>query len=189
MARRSRTSPEPQSAASRERRRSHALLLLALWALTLLAYSNSFRGGLIYDSSRAILRDPRIREVTSANSQLILTQFYWYNSPNGLYRPLTTFSYLFNYAILGDGTRPAGYHWLNFGIHAVNVSLVFVLALLLLEGAGPAFAVAAIWSLHPILTESVTNVAGRADLLAACGVLAGLLCYARSNAASGRRRT
>jgi tetratricopeptide (TPR) repeat protein len=189
VARRSSPIRAPQTTANTgQRHPRHALWLLALWALTLLAYSNSFRGGLIFDSSRAIIRDPRIREATSANTQSILTQYYWYNSPNGLYRPLTTFSYLFNYAVLGDGTRPAGYHWLNFGIHAVNVSLVYLLALLLLEGAGPAFAVAAIWSLHPILTESVTNVVGRADLLAAFGVLAGLLCYVRSNAASGRRR-
>jgi hypothetical protein len=46
--------------------------------------------------------------------------------------------------------------------------------------AWPSFAMAALWALHPILTESVTNVAGRADLLAAFGVLAGLLCYLRS---------
>ena len=36
-----------------------------------------------------------------------------------------------------------------------------------------------------MLTESVTNIVGRADLLAAFGVLAGLLCYAR--AVRGRR--
>lgn len=167
----------------------HALLVLALWAITLLAYSNSFGGALVFDSGQAVLKDPRIRELSSANTHLILTQFYWYNTPNGsLYRPLTTFSYLFNYAILGNGPRPAGYHWVNFAIHAVNVSLVFLLALVLLEGAAPAFAVAALWSLHPILTESVANIVGRADLLAAFGVLAGLLCYLRAAASSGSRR-
>ena len=36
---------------------------------------------------------------------------------------------------------------------------------------------AALWSVHPVLTESVTNVVGRADLLAGFGVLAGLLCH------------
>jgi len=37
------------------------------------------------------------------------------------------------------------------------------------------------------LTESVTNIVGRADLPAAFGVLAGLLCYARGVSARGRR--
>jgi tetratricopeptide (TPR) repeat protein len=41
---------------------------------------------------------------------------------------------------------------------------------------------------HPLLTESVTNIVGRADLLAAFGVLAGLLCYVKSATAPGRRK-
>jgi tetratricopeptide (TPR) repeat protein len=45
---------------------------------------------------------------------------------------------------------------------------------------------AALWAVHPVLTESVTNIVGRADLLAAFGVLAGLLCYAGSVATGGR---
>ena len=49
-------------------------------------------------------------------------------------------------------------------------------------------ALAAIWGLHPLLTESVTNIVGRADLLAAFGVLAGLLCYVRGASAAGWRK-
>ena len=52
----------------------------------------------------------------------------------------------------------------------------------------PAFALAALWGVHPLLTESVTNIVGRADLLAAFGVLAGLLCYVKSATAAGRRK-
>jgi tetratricopeptide (TPR) repeat protein len=60
--------------------------------------------------------------------------------------------------------------------------------LLLFQEMGPAWALAAVWALHPILTESVTNIVGRADLLAGFGVLAGLLCHAKNAAASGRRK-
>jgi hypothetical protein len=49
-------------------------------------------------------------------------------------------------------------------------------------------ALAALWGVHPLLTESVTNIVGRADLLAAFGVLAGLLCYVKSASATGRRK-
>src|SRR5581483_10327328 len=45
-----------------------------------------------------------------------------------------------------------------------------------------------LWSLHPVLTESVTNLVGRADLLAAFGVLAGLLCYVQATRSTGRRQ-
>jgi len=70
----------------------------------------------------------------------------------------------------------------------VNILLVYWLGLLLFQERGPAWALAAVWALHPILTESVTNIVGRADLLAGFGVLAGLLCHAKSAAASGRRK-
>ena len=167
----------------------HALAILGFWAFALLAYSNSFRAGFVFDNERAILRDSRVQAATAENARLILTQDYSYqNSSSGLYRPLTTFSYLLNYAILGGGAHPAGYHWVNFVLHAVNILLVYWLGLLLFQEMGPAWALAAVWALHPILTESVTNIVGRADLLAGFGVLAGLLCHAKNAAASGRRK-
>jgi len=167
----------------------HALAILGLWAFALLAYSDSFRAGLSLDNAWVIQEDSRIQAATSENVRLILTQDYSYkNSSSGLYRPLTTFSYLLNYTILGGGANPAGYHWFNFALHAVNILLVYWLGLLLFQEMGPAWALAAVWALHPILTESVTNIVGRADLLAGFGVLAGLLCHAKSAAASGRRK-
>jgi tetratricopeptide (TPR) repeat protein len=169
--------------------RRHALAILGLWAFALLAYSNSFRAGLALDNAWVIQEDFRIQAATSENARLILTQDYSYkNSSSGLYRPLTTFSYLVNYTILGGGSRPAGYHWVNFALHAVNILLVYWLGLLLFREMGPAWALAAVWALHPILTESVTNIVGRADLLAGFGVLASLLCHVKSAAASGRRK-
>ena len=167
----------------------HGWRLLALWVLVFAAYSNSFTAGLLFDSNPVIEQDPRIREVTPQNIQSILTGPYWYvNATAGLYRPVTTFSYLINYAALGNGARPAGYHWVNFALHAINTALVYSLGILIFEQPSLALALAALWGLHPVLTESVTNIVGRADLLAAFGVLAGLLCYARAASVAGWRK-
>ncbi len=153
----------------------------ALVALALLAYSNSFGLGLALDSNLLIQQDRRIREATAGNLGLILTTHYWWPAPaDRLYRPVTTASFLLNYAILGNGPRPAGYHVLNFLLHAASILLVFELALLLFGRAGPAFFAAALWGVHPAGTESVTNAAGRADLLATVFLLAALLWYART---------
>ena len=169
--------------------RRHGWRMLALWALVLAAYSNSFQAGLVFDSAMAITRDARIQAVTARNLGLILSEEYWHGSTtSGLYRPLTTFSYLVNYAVFGNGARPAGYHGVNLALHEVNVSLVYLLGILVFEAAAPALALAALWGVHPLLTESVTNIVGRADLLAAFGVLAGLLCYVKSATAPGRRK-
>jgi protein O-mannosyl-transferase len=169
--------------------RRHVWQLLAIWGLILIAYSNSAQSGLVFDNSSIIGRDPRIRQATSQNIGEIVAGGYRYTNPaDGLYRPLTTFTYLLNYAVFDNGTRPSGYHWVNLAIHAVNVSLVYALAIVILGETAPAWALAAIWGLHPLLTESVTNIVGRADLLAALGVLAGLLCHVMGASATGRRK-
>lgn len=170
------------------------LPVVALWLCALGAYSNSFRTGLPFDNAWVIQQDSRIHAATPENLRLIFTEDYSYQeSSSGLYRPLTTLSYLVNYAILGNGANPAAYHWVNFALHAINMTLVYWLGLLLfggLAGGRPAaFALAALWGLHPLLTESVTNIVGRADLLAGFGILAGLLCHIRSTDSSGRSRT
>ncbi|MGA3017199.1 MAG: tetratricopeptide repeat protein [Bryobacteraceae bacterium] len=173
--------------------RRHAWRLLAIWGLVFVAYSNSFQAALVFDNASVIGEDPRIREATPQNIVSILTGRYWYGNSEravnaGLYRPVTTFSYLLNYAVLGNGPRPSGYHAVNFVLHELNVALVYTLGVLIFAETAPALALAAIWGLHPLLTESVTNIVGRADLLAAFGVLAGLLCHARGASAAGRRR-
>lgn len=179
--------PAPQARGSWHWRK--ALPFAALWALTLVAYSNSFQSGLVYDNAAIVGKDPRLHALSAENLRLILTGEYWYpRAGNGLYRPFTTFTYLVNYSVLGNGADPAGYHLINYAIHSVNASLVFLLGLFLFGEIAPAFAMAAIWAVHPVLTESVTNIVGRADLLGAFGVLAALLCYARSREEMGRRR-
>ncbi len=167
----------------------HLWKLALLWALVLAAYSNSFDAGFVYDNESAILADARVHEATLQSAHRIFTEGYWVDQPTtDLYRPLTTLTYLVNYAILGNGTNPAGYHWVNLILHAANVSLVYALGILVFGEPWLAVALAAIWGLHPLLTEGVTNIVGRADLLAALGVLAGLLCHVWATAGDGWRK-
>ena len=211
----------------------------ALALLTFLAFANSFSAGFVLDNKVHLLQDPRIRELTIENIRLIFQHTYWWpTGETGLYRPFTTLSYLFNYAVLGNTQEPAGYHWVNFFLHLGNVFLVYALARRLLrpdeagsdsdlsglrpdasgrndsrestakpqpqsfalrnpEGSNPngnnpaggtAFFIAAIWAVHPVLTESVTNMIGRSDLLAAMAVLSGFLMYLQAAESAGRRR-
>jgi tetratricopeptide (TPR) repeat protein len=179
-------SPGPRSLALRLRQ---WMVVLALCAVTLLAYSNSFSAGFTFDNKGLLLQDPRIREATARNLGLIFQKTYWWPyGESGLYRPITTLSYLFNYSTLGNGEQPAGYHWINFLLHAGNVLLVYALALRLMRKLWPAIFVAAVWAVHPVLTESVTNMVGRADLLAAMALLSGFWMYLKSAETQGGRR-
>ncbi len=165
----------------------------ALWVATLLAYSNCFSSGFVLDNRTLLLNDPRIQTASAENVALIAQHTYWWpNGESGLYRPLTTLSYLLNYSVLGNGGAPAGYHWVNVVLQAVNAALVLGLMRQLLRGRphgeATAFFSALVWAVHPLLTESVTNMVGRADLLAGCAVLGGFLLYLRSRETAGWRR-
>jgi hypothetical protein len=165
------------------------LVATALCALTLVAYSNSFSSGFVYDNKGLLLLDPRIRQASAENIGLILQYNYWWPySETVLYRPLGTLSYLFNYAVLGNEQRPQGYHWINLLLHLGNVLLVYALARRLFDKFWPPVFVAVLWAVHPVLTESVTNIVGRVDLLAGMAVLSGLLFHLKSTEARGTRR-
>jgi protein O-mannosyl-transferase len=141
------------------------------------------------DSGAIVLEDPRVREVNRDNLALIFRQHYWYpTADTNVYRPLVTLSFLLNYAVLGNGDRAAGYHWVNLGLHAGNVILVWLLALTIWKQPLAAFFTAAIFAVHSVNVEAVTNIAGRADLMAGAGVLAGLVLHTRLPDAGGRGR-
>jgi tetratricopeptide (TPR) repeat protein len=165
----------------------HALLLAAVIAFTFIAYSNSFHTPFLFDNDQVILKDTRIQAVTSDNVRRILAHSYWEANPSGLYRPLTTLSYLFNYAVLGNEASPVGYHWFNLILHSINIGLVYALGLAIFEQIPAALLLSALWGLHPVQTESVTNIVGRADMLAAFSVLAAVLCYRKAVQSSGAR--
>jgi hypothetical protein len=158
----------------------------ALCAIALLAYSNSFSSGFVFDNKGLILQDPRLSQATTENVELIFQHPYWWPmSETNLYRPITTLSYLLNYSVLGESNHPAGYHWFNFFLHALNVFLLFVLSLHFLRKLWPAAFVAGLWAVHPVLTESVTNIIGRSDLLAAASLMSGFLFYLKGTESKG----
>jgi hypothetical protein len=125
-----------------------------------MVYGNSFANGLAGD----------IRGLLQNNRELgdIFTHTYWWPyGESGLYRPFTTLSYLFG-----------AHHLINLLLHCFNVVMVWLLVRRLKpEPALLAPTAAAIWAVHPVLTESVTNLAGRPDLLAGACVLAGFWLY------------
>jgi tetratricopeptide (TPR) repeat protein len=67
-------------------------------------------------------------------------------------------------------------------------ALVFLLFARLLPGRWPAFFGAALFAVHPVGTEAVSNIIGRADQLVALAVVASLLFYIRSTETTGWRK-
>ena len=161
--------------------------LLAL--VCLLAYWNSFRAEFLLDNQTILLKDPRLRAVAWQSVHDIFTYHYWWPSfESDLYRPLTTLSYWFNYSVLSNGDNPFGYHAVNLLLHWINATLVFSLVRSVTGKPWLSLFTAAVVASHPLTVESVTNVVGRADLLAGMSLLGGLLLYRQFLKAAGRRR-
>jgi protein O-mannosyl-transferase len=168
----------------------HVAAALALAVVSILAYWTALDAGFTLDADVIVRRAARVHEVAWGNVLEILTTDYWWPvNVMGLYRPLTTLSFLFEWAVLGHGEHAAGYHWANIALHTANALLVYAVGLRVLRlAAGTAFLAALLFATHPVATEVVANIAGRADLLATASVLAGLLVYADAVGSSRRGR-
>jgi protein O-mannosyl-transferase len=110
-------------------------------------------------------------------------------------RPLANWTLALNYAAGGLDVR--GYHVVNVLLHMTCVLLAFGIARRLLRIAAPAtvasrsneiaFAIAAIWAVHPLQTEVVDYIVARTEsLMAACYLLC-LYASVRAYESPGRR--
>ncbi|MBI4524820.1 MAG: tetratricopeptide repeat protein, partial [Deltaproteobacteria bacterium] len=89
-----------------------------------------------------------------------------------LYRPLVVSTYAVNYAL--GGLNPFGYHLVNVILHLAVTWVLYVVAIEVGFSRVAALMGAAVFAVHPIHTEAVTGVVGRAEVLMSLGVLGGL---------------
>ena len=142
--------------------------LAILVALAVIVYANALRNGFALDDIPIVAENPVVRSIGNVGS--IFGTNYWSRGGTEtigdptLYRPLTVFTYAIDHAMWGESA--AGFHATNIVLHAVTTAVVFLIALELLATLGAAFAAAAIFAVHPIHTEAVTSVIGRAEVLA-----------------------
>uniref|UniRef100_A0A182NEY1 PMT_2 domain-containing protein n=1 Tax=Anopheles dirus TaxID=7168 RepID=A0A182NEY1_9DIPT len=135
---------------------------------------------------RAILGNPDVLGSPSAGWAQLLQNDFWGtpladSGSHGSYRPLCVASFKLNYLL--DGFKPFGYHLVNVLLHSLATGLVVKLARHILpvpggRSAGPAIA-GLLFAAHPIHTEAVAGVVGRADLTGCIFYLLALLAYIR----------
>ena len=166
-----------------------ALVLLALAALA--AYHKSFSGPFIFDDRTAIVENPDIRHFATT-----LREDPQIDTSTAVGRPLLRVSLWINYAWGGQEVR--GYHVLNLVLHILAAWTLWGLARRILESPplrdrygkeawGLALAIALLWTVHPLQTESVTYVVQRAEILGGWFYLLTLYSVVRSASAVGWR--
>lgn len=155
------------------------LLLCFVLVVVLASYLPVLGAPLVWDDVHLIERTPLVQTLRPLTEYF--RQGFWQGDDLApgptYYRPLTLLSLALDGAVYGN--TPAGFHLTNLAIHLVSTGLLFLL--LRARGCAGHAAVlgAALWALHPRLTEAVAWISGRTDVLASFFVLCALLVRAR----------
>ena len=114
---------------------------------------------------------------TTAGLSLANIQWAFTTVHESWYSPLLWISYMADSTLFGP--RPAGYHFTNILLHALNAMLLFWILVRLVRSPLAAFIAAALWALHPLRVESVAWVAERKDVLSGFFFLLAIWAYVR----------
>ncbi|KAL5009556.1 hypothetical protein ScPMuIL_011861 [Solemya velum] len=99
------------------------------------------------------------------------------------YRPLCVLTFRLNYSV--TELEPMSYHLVNMLLHMVVCVLFMKVCSMFLKSV-PSFLAALLFAVHPIHTEAVTGVVGRAEALSSIFYLAALMTYSRSTNAKSQ---
>ncbi len=173
-----------------EATREKFLIPLVLLVLLFASYSNSFRDGFHFDDFHQIVENPNIRSLGNIPAFFYSAEMGSVNTSLRGYRPVTYASFALSYAL--SGYSPGGYRLFNLLIHFLNALLVYVIVRLVSSARGgdgggewAAFLAAAAFALHPVQTNAVTYISGRAVLLASFFSLASFYCFLRFRRGGG----
>ncbi|XP_074925300.1 protein O-mannosyl-transferase TMTC1 isoform X4 [Chelonoidis abingdonii] len=156
-----------------------ALLLAGLCAL---CYGNSLRGEFVHDDVWAIVNNPDVR--AAAPWAGVFANDFWgkgmaENTSHKSYRPLCVLTFKLN--ILLAGMNPFCFHAVNVILHClVTLVLMYTCDKAVFKDGRLAFVTALFFAVHPIHSEAVTGIVGRADVLACLLFLLAFLSYNRS---------
>ncbi|XP_070611870.1 protein O-mannosyl-transferase TMTC2 [Erythrolamprus reginae] len=147
-------------------------------ALGLVLYLNTLGADFCYDDSRAIKTNQDLLPETPW-TQLFYNDFWGtlltHSGSHKSYRPLCTLSFRINYAV--GGMDPWSYHLVNVLLHAAVTGLFTNFSRVLFGDGHWTLLAGLLFASHPIHTEAVAGIVGRADIGACLFFLLSLVCY------------
>jgi len=148
---------------------SYAVLVAAV-----VAQCSAFGGAFQYDDFFAILINPHLEGWQAFIQHL-----------GHMIRPVLHATFLLDRALYGNS--PVGYHVLNFMLHVASTLIVYrILALAVTErDRSVPFWTALVFFIHPLTTETITYISGRASGLMAFLYLSAFLLYIQASNGEG----
>jgi protein O-mannosyl-transferase len=157
--------------------------LFALFILlsSVLTYWPTFDAGFVWDDRAAIMGNPDVVGDTEWHD--VFGHDFWGKniaSPHShkSYRPFCVLTFRWNYDFFG--LEAGGYHICNAILHGLTCVTFYAYTRTLLH-FGPAAIAATIFALHPVHTEAVAGLVGRADIVACFFMLLALMAYAKAS--------
>lgn len=151
-------------------------------AVCIICYVNSLNGDFVHDDLVAVTTNP---DVLGKNpvTELFVNDFWGKPMSDPVshksYRPLTVLTFRINHAV--GGLSSWGYHVFNVCLHMVVCLLLLSLCLDVLRWSrGDALITAVLFAAHPIHTEAVSNIVGRAEVLSALFFFLSLILFLKS---------
>lgn len=168
-------------------KRRLVLPLLLLIAAGTGVYINTLDGEWVWDDASSILLHRHVQD-PSRFAQLFREDQHAFGRGQGnFYRPLVSASFMLDYQLSG-GPRPAPdqfrppmdlsprwFHVSNIFWHVLAACLFYLLMIRLEVPVASALLAALIYTVHPLHTEAVAYISGRADMMSAAFMYAGLL--------------
>lgn len=154
-----------------------AMLLIAVCAF--IVYSNSLNNKFVWDDYVTVKENPSIK--SWFNLLKILTEDLGLvgGKRHILYRPLQMLTYMIDYSFWK--LNEIGYHLTNIALHILMALCIYWLVMLLSKGdAFLAFLTGALFVIHPIHTNAVTYISGRADSLCGIFMILSFILYIKS---------
>lgn len=138
------------------------IIVLIIVMTGILIYANSFNNEFIFDDIDHVVKNTVIRSLKNI-AQVFkhhLTHFAEVGEGK-FYRPITTFAFMLDYSLWN--LNPFGYHLTNTLLHILVSILVFYVMCLVTRSTPPSAIISILYLVHPIHTEAVTYISGRAD--------------------------
>ncbi|MBK5276298.1 MAG: tetratricopeptide repeat protein [Desulfuromonadales bacterium] len=147
---------------------------LFITVLLLAVFGNTLNHGFVWDDQEIIVNNPIIQKLGNIPRFFLMEDIA--TGPTGFYRPVTYVSFALDRALWG--LNPVGFNITNLALHIAAVMLFYRAVNALFRDDRLALYSALIFSLHPIVGESVNfHAGGRNTLLCACFALASLHAY------------
>jgi len=149
--------------------------------VSFLVYFNIIDGEFVYDDIKAILKND---DITNTDKDVWLRMWkndYWgnpldYAGSHQSYRPITVVSFKLDRIVFG--MRSQNFHLTNILLHCITTYLFCKIAGNICNFKREMKIIAGLtFAVHPIHTEAVSGIVGRADILATLFCLSSVLCY------------